>query len=74
VASNPGHFSNPKGESKMKFRKSEWLSLETVTPKFGIQAREKTGDKWAHVCEASKPLIFDTATERDDKIKELKRG
>ena len=57
----------------MKFRKSEWLDMSSATPKYGIQSQVTPGSDWMNLCEGSKPCIYDSETERDLKIKELRK-
>lgn len=54
-----------------EYRPHEWINVNTLKPVYSIQARVgKRG--WMNVSEGNKPLFFDTAEQRDAKLKELK--
>jgi hypothetical protein len=55
---------------QIKFKPNDWLDTKTMTIKYGIDGLYS--NQWMHCSENGKPLFFDTATERDNKIKELR--
>ena len=55
----------------MKFRKSNWFDTENLVEKYGIQVKHPISGRWCYCFEGSKPLIYDTIEERNNKIKEL---
>jgi hypothetical protein len=57
---------------KIKYKKNDWLNTQTRTPMYGIDAR--VDGKWHYVAEDGKPLLYQTAEERDRRIKELRRA
>ena len=59
----------------MRFKKNDWLNLNDgngSSAKYGIDV-VKDGETM-HVYEGDKPLFFETAEERDNKIKELNQN
>ena len=56
----------------MKYRKHLWLGTESMTPKYGIQAKRPSDKKYLHAIENKAFLIFDTEEECDAKLKTLK--
>jgi len=55
----------------MKARKSSWVDLETLKEKYGIKVHFK--GEWLNAAEDGSALIFDSETERDAKLAEIKK-
>lgn len=59
--------------SKITYRKHSWLNIQIMKEKFGIQSKATGYEaRWLHCTDGGMPLIYDTAEERDAKLKELR--
>jgi len=56
----------------MKYRKSQWLDANDMSPMYGVQCKPSAEDGWFDCHEAGEPLIYDAEAERDAKLKTLK--
>jgi hypothetical protein len=56
----------------IRFRAHDWFNTLTQSPAYGIQAKEDRGP-WMHVRKGEKPLIFETAAERDVELGKLQQ-
>lgn len=64
----------PETKTKLTFRPHDWFNTKTGEEKFGIEVKPVGMEvRYAHCVEANKPLLFETAKERDAKIKELRQ-
>jgi len=57
----------------MNYREYNWLDTKRNIPMYGIQAQIEKDGKWFNTSERGKPLIFESKSERDLKLKELKK-
>lgn len=72
-AALPPASSSASSRGRRTFRGCPWLDRETDTDKYGIQVKLTGFEvRWLHCCEGNKPMIYDTAEERDAKMKELR--
>lgn len=53
-----------------QYRAHDWINTNTGKPVFSIQARVGKNE-WAHCHENGKPMFYDDAEKRDEKLKEL---
>ena len=61
--------------TKIKYSRCDWLDTKAMAVKYGIKAKASAafGEPWRYCTEGNKLLIFDTETERDVKLKELRK-
>lgn len=57
----------------MRTRKQDYLDMTTHTGKYGIDVWNPDTHCWNGVAENGKPLLYDTAAERDAKRKEISK-
>lgn len=54
----------------MKFKANDWLDTKTHEVHYGIDGFQD--GQWYHIASEGKPLFFDNAKDRDERIKLLR--